>query len=361
MTSAPHGARRRLRVAAVGLGWVTTHRHLPAMRASRAFDLVGVVDRNGQRAREVASRLGGLRHAMADHLDAVDWLDGVDAITVGTAPMAHYRLISQALELGKHVLTEKPFAMTIAEGEALVADARDKGLTLGIVHNFQFSRSFKALLSELERGRLGGLRSIVATQLGNPRRRLPEWYEELPLGLFYDESPHMFYLIRRLAPGPLTLIKADTVPGPEGGTTPARIEIEYRCAPAALPPLPVTVRCNFASPISEWQLLVFGESRLGIVDLFRDIYISLPNDGAHQTWSVLRTSLSATWQHWWQHLPSGLGHLRGTLRYGNDEVFARFAAAALAGGQPADIGPEDALAVLKMQHQVVGDSRPLWS
>jgi scyllo-inositol 2-dehydrogenase (NADP+) len=100
--------------------------------------------------------------------------------------------------------------------------------------------------------------------------------------------------------------------------------------------------------------MVFGEKRLAIVDVFRDIYISLPNDGAHGTAKVLRTSVVATAQHWWQHVTSGIPHLTGRLAYGNDEVFARFGRAI--SGDPAALDPISgtrALGVLKLQHEII--------
>src|SRR5262249_17284403 len=95
-----------------------------------------------------------------------------------------------------------------------------------------------------------------------------------------------------------------------------------------------------------------GEHTFGDVDLFRDIYVRLPNDGGHGAWPVLRTSLAATWSHWIEHLWSGPRHLAGALLYGNEEVFRRFASAIR--GETADgISPEDALAVLRMQHEII--------
>lgn len=64
-----------LRIAAIGLGWVGVHRHLPALRANKAFDLVGVVDRHGERARAVAERLGLRRHHAGDRLADIPWLE----------------------------------------------------------------------------------------------------------------------------------------------------------------------------------------------------------------------------------------------------------------------------------------------
>jgi len=344
----------RVRVAAVGLGWVSLNRHLPALRHSSDCELVGVVDRHPDRARSVAAQLGLPRHHAGERLADIPWLDQVEAFVIGAAPAAHGPLIREALSLDRHVLTEKPFVLDPAEGEALVALARERRRVLAVVHNFQFARSTRALVSDLQSGRYGELRFIHARQLGNPRRRLPAWYEELPLGLFYDESPHMFYLLRALAPPPLELVHAEVHPSTLGKRTPAWISAHYAAGAARIP---VQLDMAFEAPVSEWHVQVGGEQRLGDVDVFRDIYASVPNDGEHTAWPVLRTSLAATWDHWTQHLLSGPAHLRGALLYGNDEVIRRFAAAVRAGSEPQGIGAADALAVLRMQHQIIDRAR----
>lgn len=343
-------SRDRLRVAVVGLGWVSLHRHVPAMRRDAAFEIVGAVDRRPHRAQEAAGRLKLRRHHTGERLADIPWLEEVDAFTIGTSPDSHAGLIREALTLGRHVLTEKPFVMDPRDGEALVALAREKRRTLAIVHNFQFARSTRRLIADLGSGRYGALRFLHATQLGNPRRRLPAWYDELPLGLFYDESPHMLYLLRALAPAPLVLLRAQVHPSRLGKRTPAWISAHYAAGPQRIP---VKLDMSFEAPLSEWHIAAAGERCLGDIDVFRDIYLRLPNDGAHGTWPVLRTSLVATASHWVQHLVSGPRHLAGTLLYGNDEVFRRFAAAARTSAEPEGIGPEDALAVLRMQHDIV--------
>jgi scyllo-inositol 2-dehydrogenase (NADP+) len=347
---------RPLRVAAVGLGWVTLHRHLPAMRRTPAIEIVGLVDKRPAHASSTAHSLGIRHHHEGDELATIPWLEEVDAFSIGTAPASHAALVQQALELNRHVITEKPFAMRTAEGEGLVALARKHGRTLAIVHNFQFARSTRRLVADLAAGRYGELRFIHAQQLGNPARRLPVWHEELPLGLFYDESPHLLYLLRALAPRPLTFLRAEIHPSTRGKNTPAWISAHYTAGPNAIP---VKLNMGFEAPLSEWHVSVAGEHALGDVDVFRDIYMKLPNDQAHGAWPVLRTSLAATWSHWAQHLRSGPRHLAGTLLYGNEEVFGRFAAAALNSADPAHIGGEDALAVLRMQHEIISRAERL--
>lgn len=347
----------KLRVAAVGLGWVAQHRHLPVMDRSSRFDIIGVIDRAEGRAEAVAGKRGYARHARAGSLAEVDWLDEVDAVTIATAPMAHFDLASEALARGKHVLTEKPFTMATAEGRTLVDAAQASGRTLGIVHNFQFARSTRKLLADLESGALGEIRGVDAVQLGNPGRRLPTWIDELPFGLFYDESPHLLYLLRAVA-GPLSLARSLVVPAKDEAT-PARVEAWFRAEKADCP---IRLACNFESAVSEWYLMVSGSKKLGIVDIFRDIYIALPNDGRHDTAKVLRTSLTATWQHWLQHATSGLPHLTGRLVYGNDELFDRFARAVGGEADALDpIGPEAAQAVLALQHEIVGQAESVYA
>jgi len=341
---------KKVRVAAVGLGWVALHRHLPAMARSAGYEVVGVIDQAPGRARGVAQKRRYPHFSEAAALDQVDWLSEVDAVTVATAPMGHYCAVKQALQMGKHVLTEKPFAMSVAEGEELVQISHQTERRLAIVHNFQFAGSMKRLLGDIADGKLGSIRAINGIQLGNPKRRLPRWYEELPLGLFYDESPHLLYLVRRVA-GPVEVVRALTFPSSTGMKTPARMDVIFH-SPAL--DCPISLHLNFESPVSEWYFCVFGEKRLGIADVFRDIYVSLPNDGRHESYEVLRTSLLATGQHMWQTGVRGLLHLSGRLAYGNDEVFSRFHRSINGHVEnPDPIGPESALAVLRLQHDIL--------
>lgn len=346
----------KLRVAIVGLGWVAIHRHIPTMLADPCYDIIGVIDHHPGRAQKIAAQFGFKFYAEDSSLHNVNWLDQVDALTIAAAPQAHHPLIAEALALGKHVLTEKPFTLTVSEGEALYELAISQQVTLGVVHNFQFSRSFQKLEADLINGRIGSLKAIIARQFGNPRRRLPEWYQKLPLGLFYDESPHFFYLLHRLTKGKISLLRADMLLDASNSPTPAVIECLYS-AELEHRIIPVSMHINFEASLSEWHILVTGDQGCGIVDLFRDIYIWLPNDEAHTTLTVLRTSWMTWWQHWLQHITSGLKHLRGHLRYGNDEVFRRFAEAALT-AKPLDcIGSAEALAILRMQHDVIAMCR----
>lgn len=337
--------RRRIRVAVIGAGWVGTHRHLPTLRADGRFRLVGVVDRNRERAAAAATRFGLDRIAVASSLEDVGWLEDVDAVTIATSPDAHALLLGEARTFGLHVLTEKPFTLNFHDAEMAAAPG---DTVVAVMHNFQFARSAERLWSDLAGRRLGAVRSISANQLSNRARRLPDWYEELPLGLFFDESPHLLYLLRRMVPD-AALQDLDVVRGRDGRRTPQHVWARYSGGGQ----IPVTLSMNFESAVSEWYLAVHGERAVGIVDLFRDIYIRVPDDGSHTTSTVLRSSLAATAGHWSGYASSGVLHLTGRLRYGVDGVIGRFAEAIVAGHDPEHCGRADALAVRRMQQVII--------
>lgn len=340
--------KRPLRVVCLGGGWVTVHRHVPAMRATGAFEVMAIADRHADRARQAARELGVPLAIEAQSVLELD-ADSFDVVTCGTAPFGHFDIARDSLRSGLHVITEKPFTMTVAEGEQLVASAVAADRRLGVVHNFQFSRSVRQADAWMQRGRLGPLRAIWAMQLSNPRRRLPLWYDELPLGLFYDESPHLLYLLRHFAPGPLALGSAAIVPSTRvpHTNTPAQLTAQYDA------PIPVTLTMNFEAPVSEWHVALLGEHGLATVDIFRDIAAFVPNDRLHHAQQVLRSSASATLAHWWGYLRSGPAHLRRTLRYGNDEVFRRFAQGVHDGRAPVGVSGDDGLAVVRAQHELL--------
>lgn len=335
------------RVAVIGAGWVTGARHLPALRCSHRCEILGVVDRSSERARALA-RKHRLPHAAAS-LEA-PWLAQADAVTIGVSPMAHYEVALAMLERGKHVLLEKPLCLTVAEGETLAELAQTKGRVLAVVHNFQFARSARAAQAALATGRWGRITGLHAMQMSNERRRLPDWYEQLPGGLFYDESPHLLYLLRAFAGQP-ALRHAQWLPSSKGRRTPAVVQAQFDCERC-----PATLWMNFEAPVSEWYLMIFAERGLGIVDVFRDILHFVPNDGRHGPLDIARSSWSVVRDHVRGFWLSGWRTLVGRMPYGNDEVMRRFFDAIEGVAPLAEIGPVAALDVLRLQHALLDRS-----
>lgn len=332
------------KVISVGAGWVTNARHIPALKRSRRAEVVGIIDKNLSRA-QVSAKKHRVPH-FADTLDA-PWTNDVEVFTVGVSPMDHFSVVDSLLDRNKHVLLEKPMCLTVAEGQKLVDKAKSKSRILALVHNFQFARSVVKAKRWIASGRWGKITALQGFQWSNPNRRLPHWYEQLPLGLFYDESPHLLYLLRAFG-GTATVRHARMLPSSTGNKTPAQIYVELSTTAA-----PATLVMNFESPLSEWHLMILLERGSIIVDIFRDILIFIPADGVHSASNILRTSRALVWGHVWGFMKSGLQLLRGRLDYGNDEVVRRFLDAIEGTAPLQDIDAETGLEMLKLQHDIL--------
>lgn len=334
-------------MVAVGCGWVTTHRHIPAIRATPGLELVAVVDRDRDRA-DAAGRRARVP-AFTSLADAA--VPDHDAVSIGTAPFTHHDLVLEAVRSGKHAIVEKPFAMSTGEAREMRDAARAAGRVLAVVHNFQFARSVRRARELVRSGRYGRLRGVVGLQLSNERRRLPTWYGSLPGGLFYDEAPHLLYLVRAFIGDEPALRSIVTSPGTTGGNTPRAIAVELG---GADPERPFgSLYMNFAASLSEWQLLVLCAEATLACDIFRDVLTVVPDDGLHRPGQIMRTSMLASLGHWGGVVSSGLRFASGRLDYGNNEVFRRFAAAVREGASLEGISADDGVAVVTALHRAL--------
>lgn len=95
--------------------------------------------------------------------DVSDLLQKVDAIVIASDPSLHEKQIRQALEAGKHVLCESPFALTPEAGDSLVAYAQEHGLVLQDAIKTAYSTAFHRLVLLVKGGKIGKVVSVDAT------------------------------------------------------------------------------------------------------------------------------------------------------------------------------------------------------
>ena len=95
--------------------------------------------------------------------DISDLLQKVDAVVIASDPSLHEKQIRQALEAGKHVLCESPFALTPEAGDSLVAYAQERGLVLQDAIKTAYSTAFHRLVLLVKGGKIGKVVSVDAT------------------------------------------------------------------------------------------------------------------------------------------------------------------------------------------------------
>lgn len=181
-----------------GLDWATK-----VLGEVPEVELAGCVDRD-PKALERASASGVVAPgrcfgSLADAQEQADF----DAVLVTTELISHVAVVRAALEAGKHVLVEKPFAPTLAEGEELVELAEKVGRTLMVSQNYRFFPAVRAVQEVVQSGELGQLVHVEIDfrrfSPPNPRtsHRARTWSQPLLL----DMSVHHFDLLRAVVPG----------------------------------------------------------------------------------------------------------------------------------------------------------------
>ena len=329
---------RALRVGILGAGWVAGARHFPAYRKHPDAAVVAVCDRHLDRATRFAATRA-IPYA-TDQLGAFLAQD-LDLVSVCTPPFAHSDQAIAALGAGCHVFMEKPMAMTPADAGAIAAAAQASGRLLCVSHNFWFARSIRRLRRAIASGEAGPIQSVVGVQASSPRRRLPSWYGRLPAGLFFDESPHLLYLIAGLL-GNLRLLCATAVGNDPGAEQPVRSVHAMLSSPLA----PATVSMTFEAPVSEWHLIVVCERRVLLADLFRDIGVVLGSDRAHKALDIIKTSASVGAQHAVGVATSGLDLVRRRQDWGHQTLIWQVIDAVRT-GKPSPVPVEDSLNVVR--------------
>lgn len=138
----------------VGCGDIAEKRVAAALASAKGSALVAVARRRADLAAEFAARHGAKRW----HADWRDLLedDDVDAVYIATPVNLHVEQAVAAAEAGKHVLCEKPMALSPAECERMLAAARSHGVRLGVAyyrHHYPIVARMRELIASGEIGR----------------------------------------------------------------------------------------------------------------------------------------------------------------------------------------------------------------
>ena len=187
----------RLRLLHLGLGawganWAThvlpNHPHV---------DVVGYVDMIPEKRLAMAGRLGEAGERFHESLTQAFRKTKVDAVSIAVPIALHEPLAREALDAGKHVLLEKPFAPTFEAARSLVELAEQRGLVLAISQNYRYYPAPR-LIAELSRG--GYFGAIIGGKIDFRRNAIIEQSANLkvPNPMLGDMAVHHYDLMRML-------------------------------------------------------------------------------------------------------------------------------------------------------------------
>ena len=141
-----------IRVGIIGCGKIAQVRHIPEYAANPHAEVYGFYDINRERTEQLAAQFGGKAFATYEELLADPT---IDAVSVCAANHAHAEITIAALKAGKHVLCEKPMAVTLPECEAMVAAAKESGKYLMIGQNQRLAKAHSKAKELIEQGAIG--------------------------------------------------------------------------------------------------------------------------------------------------------------------------------------------------------------
>ena len=150
----------KLRVAVIGTGFVGKV-HVENIRRQTDAELVAIADQS----QEIASAFGaqlGIERAVGDYTELLAD-PSIDVVHICTPNVTHFPIAKAAIEAGKHVICEKPLAMSAAEAAGLVKLAHDKGVVHATSYNLRFYPNVAQMRRMVATGEVGEVLAVQGT------------------------------------------------------------------------------------------------------------------------------------------------------------------------------------------------------
>src|SRR5947209_2172908 len=140
---------RKIGIIGVGFG---AQVHVPGLR-SEGWEVAAICSRTHEKAQKAAAE-AGIADVYTDPMDLIR-RDDLAAVSIITPPGAHHALSIAALQAGKHVLCEKPFALDAKQAREMLDAAEKSRRTAMIVHEFRHTPQRAYIKQLLDEGYIG--------------------------------------------------------------------------------------------------------------------------------------------------------------------------------------------------------------
>jgi predicted dehydrogenase len=198
---------RPLRFGLVGTGHWAQITHAPALASADGIEFAAVWGRNADAAAQLAASYGATAHR-----DLAEFLADIDAVAFAVPPHVQAPIATRAARAGKHLLLEKPIAISPAEADALAEAAASTQVASVVFFTARFQDDVRAWLAEVAAasGWAGGCAAWLGSALrpGSPFNT--PWRRAK--GALWDVAPHLISLLWASL-GPVRSVTADAGQG----------------------------------------------------------------------------------------------------------------------------------------------------
>ncbi|HAV64603.1 MAG TPA: gfo/Idh/MocA family oxidoreductase [Verrucomicrobiales bacterium] len=192
----------KLRGVGIGAGYFSGFQYEAWTRIPEV-EIVAMSNRDLAKAEPIRKQYG-IPKAYGDWREMFD-AEKPDFVDIITPPPTHREMCAEAAARGIHIICQKPLAPTLAEAEAIVADAAEKNVRFMVHENFRFQPWHRQLKRQLEAGAIGDLYSLTfRSRMGDgwgedayiPRQ---PYFRDYPKLLVYESGVHFIDTFRFLA------------------------------------------------------------------------------------------------------------------------------------------------------------------
>ena len=193
------------RAALIGFGYAGRVFHAPLIGATDGIAIAAVAS---SRPDDVRAALGDV--AVEETPEAAIARDDIDLVVIATPNDTHVPLALAALAAGKHVVIDKPFALTLADATEVVAAGQRASRLVSVFHNRRWDSDFLTIAAAIRRGEIGQVVHLES-HFDRFRPQVRDRWRERRVpggGIWYDLGPHLLDQAVQLFGMP-SLIEAD--------------------------------------------------------------------------------------------------------------------------------------------------------
>ena len=189
----------RPRIGLIGAGGIASA-HLDAYR-SAGWEVAAICNRTLSKAEALAQTYAP-KALVTDRYQTILANPSIDVVDITAHPADRLPILEAALRAGKHVLSQKPFVLDLAEGQRLVTLARDNGVKLAVNQNGRWAPHLAWMRAAVRQGLVGQVISAHVAMHWNHGWIAGTPFERIEDLILYDFGIHWFDFLTSVIPAP---------------------------------------------------------------------------------------------------------------------------------------------------------------
>ncbi|HZZ41691.1 MAG TPA: Gfo/Idh/MocA family oxidoreductase [Tepidisphaeraceae bacterium] len=240
-----------IRYAIVGLGRAGWDIHVAMLRSRPDMRIVGVVDPEPSRVDQAVREFSCQPASSLDHILT---MPGIDVVVLATPSRHHADEAIACLSAGKHVVVEKPMAMSVAESDRMIEAAHQSQRHLFINQSYRYRPELLHLKAILASGVLGRIFHVRHNTTSFTRRNDWQTLSKFGGGLLNNTGAHYIDFTLQLLPGRVTEVMGDLQQIASAGDVEDHVKALLRTDARATADIEITMAENLPANLPKWTL-----------------------------------------------------------------------------------------------------------